>query len=97
MASIDKLFGSMAQFHELYNWLKDNNKSLLNSLYLDINDPPPDDNSSEFTIANFSRHEDEWLYTHCPLVFVKQRIKEQYSKRTLFKWNFIYYLCKVWK
>lgn len=88
MASIDKIFGTIKEFKELYNWLSINNPSLLPALYMDINDLPKDDGSSDYTIANFSSSADEWLYINCPLKFVKSRIRSQYNINTRLKWKF---------
>lgn len=87
MASIDKLFGTINQYHELLKWLKVNDKTLINSLYMEEDSLPEDDGSSDYTIANFSILEDKWLYLHCPLDFVINRISEQYDAQTLKTWT----------
>lgn len=76
MASIDKIYGTMADYLELVSWLYDNQPKLLDQVY----DPRYDlDFQEERALSNFSNAADVWLWEHCPLDFVRNRLEEQYG------------------
>lgn len=75
MAGIDKIYGTNDQYDEFYEWAKNNNTFLLASFYpRDDFDPNP-----ARPIANFTESDDMWLLEFCPIKWVTDRIKEQYS------------------
>ncbi len=81
MAGIDKIYGTERQLFELRGWLQKKDSELLDY----VADPDDkwyikhDDETTEFSIANFPEDVDKWLYKHCPLKFVTERIHEQYG------------------
>lgn len=74
MASIDKIHGTHAQFHELYKWVADNYPKYCRYFL----SPPPDDGTVA-AIANTPLKMDRMLWTHCPLDWVKERIQFMYN------------------
>ncbi len=83
MAGIDKIYGTGKQLLEFRAWLKENKPE-----YLDmVNDPDheyyhiyrPDNENGIISISNFSEDADKWLYVNCPILFVVERIHEQYD------------------
>ena len=81
MAGIDKICGTEKQLIEFRKWLKENKPE-----YLDmVNDPEnefyfkPDGENDLVSISNFSEEADKWLYLNCTILFVVERIHEQYD------------------
>lgn len=75
MAGIDKIYGTSDQWLELYNWcIKSGRKYLIECMY-------PYAKYSEYyrPLSNFGIVNDIELILHCPLRFVRRRIKEQYG------------------
>jgi hypothetical protein len=89
MAGIDKIYcDSKKDFVLFWNWcskFQDYCKSETGRDILDYFYGTPDDISDkpgywcrEFPITNFTEKIDMWLYTHCPVEFVRRRLEEQY-------------------
>ena len=87
MASIDKIYGTGEQQRELYYWLKYNKPQLLHQLYFYFSDDLEEEGYPHFaspdtedvTISNFRYVSDLWLMSHCPIVWVQERLMEQYA------------------
>ena len=86
MAAIDKIYGTYAEGRELADWLGKNYPKLLNYFY-DL----PDSSDEPFALTNFPSWADAWLYDHCPLQWVKDKITEQYNGSPHDKHTFIKY------
>ena len=76
MASIDKIYGNISQYQELYAWLKANNREAVNYL-CDWDDDLWDE--EQHPISNFPERIDMWLLENCPIEWVTDRIKYQYG------------------
>lgn len=74
MAAIDKTYGNKKQWHELFEWLYDNERPLI--LYL--RKPPPDDGLNH-VIAHFSLAVEVMLLSECPLGWLKDDIRERHG------------------
>ena len=75
MAGIDKIYGTDTQYDEFHAWVKLNKPDALKYFYeargyTDNVDRP---------ITNFPEKIDKWLLKNCPLLWVTDRIKEQYG------------------
>lgn len=76
MASIDKIYGTMADYLKLVSWAYDNQPKLFDWIY----DPRYDlDFQEERALSSFSNAADVWLWEHCPLDFARNRLEEQYG------------------
>lgn len=94
MAGIDKIyFDSYSDFNTFYQWcslfndlcLNDTNRSLLDYFYY-----TPEEVKEYlglygfvpfgFCGTNFPESIDRWLYKHCPIQIIRDRLSEQYSK-----------------
>lgn len=78
MAAIDKIYGTNAEYDELKAWVYEQRKSLLRYFYprrLGYERVEPR------AICNMPMAADVWLYEHCPLEWVRERIEEQYGGR----------------
>ena len=73
MAGIDKIYGTYEQYQELKKWLKENCPGYLKYMY------EHEPFEGVLSIANFSQRADWYLQNNCPLDFVQDRIKDQYS------------------
>lgn len=88
MAYIDKIYCySRKEFRQFWDWcikfqkecLRDTGKNLLDHFYY-----TPDEVDKDgyypygFPITNFPEKIDMWLYKHCPVNFVRERLREQY-------------------
>lgn len=69
MAAMDKLYGSITQYHELREWLKKNKKAYLKYMYSLENQ----EINEECTIGNFGGKPMKWLSENCPLNWVKEQ------------------------
>ena len=93
MAAIDKIYGTQKQYLELKNWLLDNQKPIRSQVGWSsdtgdkYDDVLPTDclydedgyNKEHRPISNFGIEIDEWLIKNCPLDFVQEAIKNQYT------------------
>lgn len=84
MAAIDKIYGTIDDWVELYVWLKKNKPGYIKFLY---DCPSPHSSVKENPITNFPVSADEWIYKNCPIKFVKKGQKSQYSPDTLKEWE----------
>ena len=76
MAGIDKIVGNRAQYHELRDWLRENEPWYRWAI---ADKDRYKDDSQLLTISNFSTVEDFYLWHRCPLSWVKARLAEQYG------------------
>jgi len=74
MAAIDKIYGTQEQYYELKKWLKENRPRAISELY-----PEESFNKANRAISNFSSETDMWLIDNCPIEWVVDYIKDQYS------------------
>jgi hypothetical protein len=78
MASIDKIYGSKEQYWEFRNWCDRHAPELIFHFYY-----TPDDleliTSGEFVLVNLPTWVDMWLYVHCSIGFIRDRIADQYD------------------
>lgn len=82
MASIDKIYGTQGQYDELHLWLKQqsaDHKEAQDALkaMLPVDHPAPDGGPIRI-IANFPSHVDQWLWFHCPIAWLIERLDDQY-------------------
>jgi hypothetical protein len=77
MAGIDKIYGTKVQFEELKQWLKNNKPEYIKYLYWIGWEKAVE--KQKYPISNFPEEADYWLFFHCPLVWVRKRILEQYG------------------
>lgn len=82
MAAIDKTYGTLKQYNQLYDWCKNNRPYLLrfvtqkNYFKKDMQySEAPDDN----ILAIFPIRIDLWLLENCPLKWLHQKIKTAYN------------------
>lgn len=76
MASIDKIYGTQEQYHQLYDWLKKNHAKWIGYLYQD-RDWWGD--GKEHPISNFPGYVDYVLSRECQIGWVLNGIREQYG------------------
>jgi hypothetical protein len=74
MAGIDKIYGTKEQWEELFRYLAINRPQYCKFLY-----SPWGSTGEPMMISNFPVYADRWLWKHCPLLWVKDRLKEQYN------------------
>lgn len=74
MAAVDKIYGSVAQYDELYTWCKNHRIELLQYFY-----PRDSLGGWSATIACFPMEADIWLYEKCPISWVHEAIHYQYD------------------
>lgn len=74
MASIDKIYGTQAQWDELHAWVERNRPDALRAFY-----PRPETGGPDHALTNFSQETDMWLLENCPLKWVTDRIRQQYN------------------
>lgn len=79
MAGIDKIYGTTEQWSELFYWLAEHRPQYCRFLYTPFWTEPVG------PISNFPMYADKWLYRHCELKWVKERIKDQYNGSPLRK------------
>ena len=80
MAAIDKIYGTPEQWHQLHDFLEQRRPDFLRYLYpLSASE----NENAEVPVSNFSYEADAWLKRHCTLLFVQERLKEQYSDERL--------------
>jgi len=75
MAGIDKIYGTFQQLVEYRAWCRKHGRWVLR--YADTHTKA--DPGHEVAICNNSQEVDWFLYTHCPLGFVQDRLRQQYS------------------
>lgn len=75
MAYIDKIYGTKKQWKQLRDYLIKNNLAHWTE---QMSTNPC--SKGEVVIANFYKFQDIYLIQNCPLDFVQNRLKEQYSK-----------------
>lgn len=73
MASIDKIYGTEHEWVQVVSWLMENKRTYLRYIYARYG------GNDIQVISNFSCRADVWLYKHCPLEFLKERMREQYQ------------------
>lgn len=74
MAAIDKIYGTQAEWDELRAWLRQHRPTYVRYLY-----PRPLVSQGQFALSNFGEKADQWLFLHCPIRWVHERIAEQYA------------------
>lgn len=79
MAGIDKMYWSLEQSDEFYEWCKKHFK--LTKVEIDILESITINNDLTVT-TNFSTKTDRYLQKHCNLDFIQKRLKEQYGNTT---------------
>jgi len=72
MAAIDKIYGTLEQFDEFYQFIENNKPGFLKYFY-------PRWEEGEGPIANMGTYADNWLLRHCKIDFVQERLKDQYN------------------
>lgn len=97
MAGIDKIYvDSYKQYKEFYDWcvkfndlcIKDTSYSLLDGFYY-TEEEIIEYYGKEgfrifgFPITNFREIVDRWLYKHCPISFVRERLDDQYNRMNI--------------
>lgn len=74
MAAIDKIYGTQEQWQSLHDFLLKHKRSALIYLYpkegYDIKNRP---------ISNFPSKIDKWLWKHCDMYWVQQKLSLQYD------------------
>ena len=89
MSSVDRMYvKSRKEFVELYDWcvkFKDLCKreiqiDILDCFYFTPDDEYDVDCTIESAVAYFTETIDKWLYLHCPIEFVRNRLLEQYGR-----------------
>ena len=93
MAGIDKIYGSIDNWVELYLWLKKNKPVFIKQFLYDCPSIHPSEeirsipgfSEKQRMIGMFSEEADKFLYKNCPLKFVTRRLSEQYSAEELNK------------
>ncbi|EKU92173.1 hypothetical protein [Bacteroides oleiciplenus] len=94
MAAIDKLYCySKKDFIIFYQWCikfdhmcqKETQKSIMDFLYTDLEHYDTTFSSYVFgvPVANFPNSIDMWLLRHCPVEWVRSRLREQHSSYRL--------------
>jgi len=88
MASIDKIYSySRKELEQFWNWCtkfqaecnQDTGRNILDYFYYN-----PDEIDKQgyypngFPATNFPRKIDLWLWKHCPISFIRERLEEQY-------------------
>lgn len=77
MASIDKIYGTKAQYKKFFRWMDANHPAWLRHFY-----PIPNrrlKRDEEFAMTNFPVDVDRYLLNNCPLDFVIKALREQYG------------------
>lgn len=74
MAAIDKIYGTTAQWDELYAWLSAVSPRFIKWLY-----PRNGYNDNDRPISNFPHEADQFLIGHCPIAWVADAIRDQYG------------------
>lgn len=76
MASIDKIYGTKAQYKKFFKWTKINHPAWLRYFYpLPLRKMKRDE---RFAMTNFPVDVDRYLLNNCPLDFVIAELREQY-------------------
>lgn len=84
MAAIDKIYGNVDNWIELYVWLKQAKPQYIRHMYpcppvnIDLSQHDRSEDK-EYPISNFPEEADRWLLKNCPISFVIEAIKEQYG------------------
>jgi hypothetical protein len=77
MAGIDKIYGTQEQYFELRDWAAANKPQLLDYMGpVEIQWGSGDIR----TISNFTCELDDWLWSNCPIEFVRRRLADQYNR-----------------
>ncbi len=76
MAYIDKIYGSSSQWDELFLWLSEFYPDGVSQMY----DRPPDIYTIQH-LSNFDKKTNRFLWKHCKIKFVRDRLKEQYGPK----------------
>lgn len=77
MAAIDRLYGTQAQYDEFRAWCYEQRKSLLR--FFRPRHWGTAAGMDTRSICAMPVWADKWLYTHCPLEWVRAGIEEQYG------------------
>lgn len=85
MAGIDKIYGNLRNWIKLVNFLMIEKPEYLKH----VKTWEYDLDSEDVPIAHFTEKQDSWLWRHCKLQFVRERLKEQYSNTDLDYWDTI--------
>lgn len=85
MAAIDKIYGTKHQYDHFKDWCEENNQGAVNYFYpgnvgIDFNE--------QRAICNFPEGVDKWMLAYCPITFVTDQIKEQYSVKYYRRLNY---------
>lgn len=76
MAAIDKIYGTIEQYEEFYDWCEENKPEAIEYFY--IWDEEWYDGEYH-PMTNFPESIDMWLVENCPIDWVVEAIKEQYD------------------
>ena len=99
MAYIDKIyFNTYKEFKEYWDWcervnelcVKDTSQSLFDGLYYTLEDVEKYISKKGyyphgFILSNYTQSVDKWLILHCPIVFIRNRLREQYGDKYIDK------------
>lgn len=76
MAYIDKIYGNIQQWFELWRYLEEKCPEGLKHMY----ECPDSSDGNEWPLSNFPREIDVFLMENCDIDFVVDRLKEQYRE-----------------
>lgn len=79
MAAIEKLYGTLEQYDELYNWAKEHNPEILIYFY----ERPDKPIELGFAMTLFPIKIDIWLLKNCPIEWVIRDILFQYGEENV--------------
>lgn len=88
MAYLDKMYGTYTEWCSLFSFLKEKKPEYVRYLY----NPPPQE-GKDHPLSNFSLEADMYLWENCPLEFVKNNLRRQYSQN-MYK-NILNDFCEV--
>ena len=77
MSAIDRIYGTLEQYEEFTAWCAFNNKKLLPFLREWTIEQMED--GLTHAISEFPEWADKWLFEHCDIRWVIERIKDQYD------------------
>lgn len=82
MAYIDKIYGTIKQWHLLHDFISKNKPEYINDYLYNIDHLDVQDLGNEdIPLSNFSHEANVWLWENCKLDFVIERLKFQYGKK----------------
>ena len=89
MAAIDCIFGTWNQWDEFHQWVANSKRPQYCRYFYPTPWHGVDENGEEHVgrITNTPMKVDKWLWEHCPIEFVRERIKEVYKEEVLAEWE----------